>query len=141
MRQVGSLSSQKPTVFIVHNNEDVNTLLAGTFWLKGFQSAKFTDGKECLKRVREIDGNVDALVINLETALDNNDLMLIVNMKRINPNAKILVLVGEELDETKMYEYGADEIFLTPLSPIDIIDKLILLISKSKGLERQNDLV
>ena len=140
MRQVGSLSSQKPTVFIVHNNEDVNTLLAGTFWLKGFQSAKFTDGKECLKRVREIDGKVDALVINRETALDD-DLMLIVIMKRINPNAKILVLVDEELDETKMYEYGADEISLTPISPIDIIDKLILLISKSKGLERQNDLV
>jgi hypothetical protein len=93
-----------------------------------------------LKRVREIDGNVDALVINRETALDN-DLMLIVNMKRINPNTKILVLVDEELDETKMYEYGADEISLTPLSPIDVIDKLILLISKSKGLERQNDLV
>ena len=79
MRQVGSLSFQKPTVFIVHNNEDVNTLLSGTFWLKGFQPYKFTDGKECLKRVREIDGNVDALVISQETALDN-DLMLIVNM-------------------------------------------------------------
>jgi DNA-binding response OmpR family regulator len=140
MRQCVSLLVQKPTVFIVHNNEDVITLLAGTFWLKGFQPAKFTDGKECLKRVREIDGNVDALVINQETAL-NNDLMLIVNMKRINPNAKILVLVDGESDETKMYEYGADEISLTPLSPIDITDKLILLISKSKGLERQNDLV
>ena len=140
MRQCVSLLVQKPTVFIVHNNEDVNTLLAGTFWLKGFQPAKFTDRKECLKRVREIDGNVDALVINQETAL-NNDLMLIVSMKRINPNAKILVLVDGESDETKMYEYGADEISLTPLSPIDITDKLILLISKSKGLERQNDLV
>jgi len=129
-------------VFLVHNNEDVNTLLAGTFWLKGLKSSKFTDGKECLKRVREIDGNVDALVINQETALDN-DLMLIVNMKRINPNAKVLVIAAtdEEADETKMYEYGADEIALIPLSPIDITDKLILLISKSKGLERQNDLV
>ena len=140
MRLVGSLSSQKPTVFIIHNNEDVNTLLAGTFWLKGFQPDKFTDGKECLKRVREIDGNVDALVINQEIAL-NNDLMLIVNIKRMNPNAKILVIAEKESDETKMYEYGADEIALTPLSPIDVTEKMILLISKSKGLERQNDLV
>ena len=132
--------SLSPNVFIVCKNDDVNSLLVGIFWLKGFKPFKFSDGKECLKRVREIDGKVDALVINRETALDN-DLMLIVNMKRINPNAKILVLVDEELDETKMYEYGADEISLTPLSPIDVIDKLILLISKSKGLERQNDLV
>jgi DNA-binding response OmpR family regulator len=130
----------KPTVFIIYNNEDINTLLAGNFWLKGFQPAKFTDGKECLKSVREIDGNIDALVINQEIALDN-DLMLIVNIKRMNPNAKILVIADKGLDQTKMYEYGADEISLTPLSPIDIIDKLMLLISKSKGLERQNDLV
>ena len=140
MRQDGSLSFEKPTVFLVHNNEDVNILLAGTFCLKGFQSAQFTDGKECLKRFREIDGKVDALVINQEIASDN-DLMLIVNIKRINPNTKILVIADKESDETKMYEYGTDEIALTPLSPIDITDKLILLISKIKGLERQNDLV
>jgi DNA-binding response OmpR family regulator len=114
--------------------------LAGIFWLKGFESSKFTDGKECLKRFREIDGHVDALVINQEIALDN-DLMLIVNVKRINPNTKILVIKDKESDETKMYEYGADEVVLMPLSPIDVTDKLILLISKSKGLERQNDLV
>ena len=134
------MSVQKPTVFIVHNNKDISALLAGIFWLKGFESSKFTDGKECLKRFREIDGHVDALVINQEIALDN-DLMLIVNVKRINPNTKILVIKDEESDETKMYEYGADEVALMPLSPIDVTDKLMLLISKSKGLERQNDLV
>ncbi len=134
------MSVQKPTVFIVDNNEDISALLAGIFWLKGFESSKFTDGKECLKRFREIDGHVDALVINQEIALDN-DIMLIVNVKRINPNTKILVIKDEESDETKMYEYGADEVALMPLSPIDVTDKLILLISKSKGLERQNDLV
>ncbi len=134
------MSVQKPTVFIVDNNEDISALLAGIFWLKGFESSKFTDGKECLKRFREIDGHIDALVINQEITLDN-DLMLIVNVKRINPNTKILVIKDEESDETKMYEYGADEVALMPLSPIDVTDKLILLISKSKGLERQNDLV
>ena len=134
------MSFQKFTVFLVHTNEDVNSFLAGIFWLKGFQPAKFTNGKECLKRFREIDGNVDALVINQEIALDN-DLMLIVNMKRVNPNLKVLVIADKESDETKMYEYGADEIALTPLSPIDATDKLLLLVSRSKGLERQNDLV
>ena len=65
------MSFQKPIVFIVHNNEDINTLLAGIFWLKGFESSKFTDGKECLKRFREIDGNVDALVIVVLTQIGN----------------------------------------------------------------------
>jgi DNA-binding response OmpR family regulator len=135
------LSFQKPNVFIVYNNnKDVITVLAGTFWLKGFEPFKFTDGKECLKRFREMDGNVDAVVINQEIVLDN-DLMLIVNIKRINPDTKIFVIAEEESDKTKMYEYGADEVASMPLSPKDVSDKLLLLISKNKLLERQNDLV
>jgi DNA-binding NarL/FixJ family response regulator len=90
-----------------------------------------------------MDGNVDAIVINQEIALDN-DLMLIVNIKRINPDTKVFVITEEEeeeSDKTKMYEYGVDEVALLPLTPIDITDKLLLLISKGKRLERQNDLV
>ena len=135
------MSFQKPNVFIVYNNDDINAVLAGTFWLKGFESFKFTNGKECLKRFRDMDGIIDAVVINQEIALDN-DLMLIVNIKRMNPNTKIFVIAEEEvLDKTKMYEYGADEIALMPLSPIDVTDKLLLLISKSKLLEQPHDLV
>ena len=81
-----------------------------------------------------MDGNVDAVVINQEIALDN-DLMLIVNIKRINPDTKIFVNAEEESDKTKMYEYGADEVALMPLSPIDVTDRLLLLISKGKLLE------
>jgi hypothetical protein len=50
------LPFQKPNVFIVHNNnDDINAILAGTFWLKDL-SLQFTNEKECLKRFREIDG-------------------------------------------------------------------------------------
>ena len=124
------MSFQKPNVFIVYNNnDDINAILAGIFWLKGFEPFKFTHGKECLKRFREMDGNVDAVVINQEIVLDN-DLMLIVNVKRINPRTKIFVIAEEESDKTKMYEYGADGVASMPLSPKDVSDKLLLLISK-----------
>jgi DNA-binding NtrC family response regulator len=135
------LSFQKPNVFLIYtNNDDITSVLSGILWLKGLEPFKFTNGKDCLKRFREMDGNVDAIVINQEIALDN-DLMLIVNIKRINPDTKIFVIAEEESDKTKMYEYGADEVALIPLSPTDISDKLLLLISKSKLLERKNDLV
>ena len=135
------MSFQKPNVFIVYNNnDDINAILAGIFWLKGFEPFKFTNGKECLKKFREMDGNVDAVVINQEIVLDN-DLMLIVNIKRINPHTKIFVIAEEESDKTKMYEYGADGVASMPLSPKDVSDKLLLLISKGKLLERQNGLV
>ncbi len=135
------LSFQKPNVFIIYKNEDVNSLLAGTFWLKGFEPFKFIDGKECLKRFRELEGKVDAVVISHEIALDN-DLMLIVNIKRINPNTKVLVIAEEESKKINMYEYGANEVVLMPLSFTDISDKLLLLISKRNLLEKPtNDLV
>jgi DNA-binding response OmpR family regulator len=135
------LSFQKPNVFIVYNNnDDINAILAGIFWLKGFEPFKFTNGKECLKRFREMDGNVDVVVINQEIVLDN-DLMLIVNIKRINPHTKIFVIAEEESDKTKMYEYGADGVASMPLSPKDVSDKLLLLISKGKLVGRQNGLV
>lgn len=135
------MSFQKPNVFIVYNNnDDINAILAGIFWLKGFEPFKFTNGKECLKRFREMDGNVDAVVINQEIVLDN-DLMLIVNIKRINPHTKIFVIAENESDKTKMYEYGADGVASMPLNPKDVSDKLLLLISKGKLVGRQNGLV
>jgi DNA-binding response OmpR family regulator len=135
------LSFQKPNVFIIYKNEDVNTLLAGIFWLKGFEPFKFLDGKESLKRFRERDGKVDAVIIDDEIACDN-DLMLIVNIKRINPETKVLVIAEEESKKINLYEYGADEVFLMPLSPIDISDNILLLISKRNLLEKStNDLI
>ena len=132
-------------MFIVYKNDDVNSLLAGIFWLKGFKPFKFSDGKECLKRFRELDGKIDAVVLSHEIALDN-DLILIVNIKRINPNTKVLVIVDNEEESIKnndiMYEYGADKIVSMPLSDTDISDKILLMISKRNILERPtNDLV
>ena len=95
------LSFQSPNVFIILKNDNVNSLLAGTFWLKGFEPFKFTDGTESLKRFRELDGKVDAVVLNHEIALDN-DLMLIVNFKRINPNTKVLAIADEDSDKTRI---------------------------------------
>jgi DNA-binding NtrC family response regulator len=133
---------QKPNVFIIHKKDDVNSLLAGTFWLKGFEPFKFSDGKECLKRFRELDGKIDAVVTSHEIAFDN-DLKLIVTMKRINPNTKVLVIAeDEESKKTDMYEYGADEIVSIPSSPTDISDEILLLISQRNLLEKStNDLV
>jgi DNA-binding NtrC family response regulator len=136
---------QKPNVFIIYKDEDVNSLLAGIFWLKGFEPFKFVDGKECLKRFKELDGKVDAVVISYEIALDH-DLMLIANIKRINLNTIVLVIASEEDEESKkinnIYEYGADEIVLIPSSPTDISDKILLMVSQRNILENPtNDLV
>ena len=129
------MSFQKPNVFIIYKNEDVTSLLAGTFWLKGFEPFKFINGKESLKRFREIDGKVDSVVISHEIALDN-DLILIVNIKRINPNTKILV-IAEDSDKTRILGYGADEFTLKPMSPENVADKVLMLLSREAVMENR----
>ena len=130
------LSFQKPNVFIIYKNEDVNSLLVGTFWLKGFEPFKFINGKESLKRFREIDGKVGSVVISHEIALDN-DLILIVNIKRINPNTKILVIAEEDSDKTRILGYGADEFTLKPMSPENVADKVLMLLSREAVMENR----
>ena len=130
------MSFQKPHVFIIYKNEDVTSLLAGTFWLKGFEPFKFINGKESLKRFREIDGKVDSVVISHEIALDN-DLILIVNIKRINPNTKILVIAEEDSDKTRILGYGADEFTLKPMSPENVADKVLMLLSREAVMENR----
>jgi DNA-binding NtrC family response regulator len=134
------LSIQKPNIFIVQEDDNINAILAGIFWLKGFKPFKFTDGTECLKGFREMQGKIDSIVTSNKIALDN-DLMLVANIKRINPTTKVLVIADEESGKMKILEYGADEFALMPLSPVDISHKIILMISKGRLIEDQSDLI
>ena len=134
------MSIQKPNIFIVQEDDNINAILAGIFWLKGFKPFKFTDGIECLKGFREMQGKIDSVVTSNKIALDN-DLMLVANIKRINSTTKVLVIADEESGKRKILEYGADEFALMPLSPADISHKIILMISKGRLIEDQSDLI
>ena len=85
-------------------------------------------------------GKIDSVVTSNKIALDN-DLMLVANIKIINPTTKVLVIADEESNKRKILEYGADEFALMPLSPVDISHKIILMISKRRLLEDQSDLI
>jgi DNA-binding response OmpR family regulator len=126
----------KPRVFIVQENEDANLVLTGILWLKGCESFKFTKGKECLEKLNEMEGKVDVVIIGGDIAFDRN-LMLIVNIKKINNNIKVLIIADEDSDKTRMLGYGADEFTLKPLSPENIGDKVLMLLSREVVMENR----
>ena len=70
-------------------------------------------------------------------------LLLIVNMKRLNQNTKVLVIAEqEESKKINLYQHGVNQIVLMPLSPKDITDKMFLIVSNRNLLENStNDLV
>ena len=126
----------KPRVFIVQENEDANLVLTGILWLKGCEPFKFTNGKECLEKLNEMEGKVDVVIIGGNIASDRN-LMLIINIKKINNNTKVLVIADEYSDKTRILGYGADEFTLKPMSPENVGDKVLMLLSREAVMENR----
>ena len=126
----------KPRVFIIQENNDANLLLNGLLWLKGCESHKFTDGKECLEKMRQFEGKVDVVIIGGNIASDRN-LTLIINIKKINSNTKVLVIADEDSNKTRILGYGANEFGLKPMSPENIADKVLMLMSRETVMENR----
>jgi DNA-binding response OmpR family regulator len=126
----------KPRVFILQENEDANLVLTGMLWLKGCEPFKFTNGKECLEKLNEMEGKVDVVIIGGNIACDRN-LMLIINIKKINNNTKVLVIADEDSDKTRILGYGADEFTLKPMSPENVADKVLMLLSREGVMENR----
>ena len=126
----------KPRIFIVQENEDANLVLTGMLWLKGCEPFKFTNGEECLEKLKEMEGKVDVVIIGGSIASERN-LMLIVNIKKINNNTKVLVIADEDSDKTRILGYGADEFTLKPINPENVADKVLILLSREAVMENR----
>ena len=130
------MALSKPRVFIVQDIEDANLVLTGTLWLKGFEPYKFTHGKDCLEKLNEMEGKVDVIIIGGSIACDRN-LMLIVNIKKINMDTKVLVIAEEDSEKTRLLGYGADEFSIKPMSPENVADKVLMLLSREAVMENR----
>ena len=121
---------EKPRVMIVLEDNDAITNLSGLLWLKCYEVYKASTAEECISKMSEL-GNkkLHVAIIGQQIALDGRG-MLIVNLKRINSETKILVLADEDNDKTKILDYGADEFTLKPISPENVADKLFMLLTR-----------
>ncbi len=111
-------------------------MLNGLFWLKGCESYSFTNGEDCLEKMSQLEGKVDAIMMGGNFASDRN-LTLIINIKKINNKTKVLVIADEDSDKTRILGYGADEFGLKPISPENLADKVLILISREKVRENR----
>jgi DNA-binding response OmpR family regulator len=126
----------KPRIFIVQDDNNANTVLSGILWLKGAEAFKVTRTEECIKKIKEVEGKVEVVILGGNIAADRN-LMFIVNIKKINPYIKVLVISDEDSDKTRILGYGADEFSLKPISPENVADKLFMLISRDTVMQKR----
>ncbi len=123
------MTVDKPKVMIVLENNDAVTNLAGLLWLKGYEVYKASTAEECLSNVSGLSDKMHVVIMSQQVALDGRA-MLIVKLKRINVDTKILVLADEDTEKTKILDYGADEFTLKPISPENVADKLFMLLTR-----------
>jgi DNA-binding response OmpR family regulator len=127
----------KPTIVLALENEDSSIMMAGQLWLKGCDVHKAKTANDSLEQIKTLGSRVDVLITSSEIALDRNA-MMIVNIKRMNTDIKILAIGDENSDKVRILDYGADEFALKPLSPENIADKVLMLLAREKVADNKS---
>ena len=126
----------RPTVVLALENEDASSAMAGILWLKGCNVYKTKSAPDCLEQIKK-DSKVDVVVTSSQIALDRGS-MLIMNIKKMDLNIKILVIGDENSDKTRILDYGADEFAIKPMSPENTADKILMLLARDKVAENRS---
>ena len=92
---------------------------------------KAFDADQCLQIIAELNNRVDIVVMDGKTASDRG-VMLIIKIKRLNPEIKIFAIADDENDKTRILEYGAEEFAIKPISAETIVDKLTNIFLKER---------
>ena len=130
-------SREKPRIMLVENNTDAASIMAGTLYLKGCNIYKTEDAKNCLKTLTELNGKVDVIVISQET-VGNEDMNLIMGIKKINFDVKIIVVGNDDAIKNNIIDFGADEFALKPLSPENMADKVLMLLAREASIANES---
>ncbi len=64
------LGNQKIRILTADDNKDVNTLIAATLVLKGYEVYKTYSADECISKLEEFEGKVDILFLDGKIAAD-----------------------------------------------------------------------
>jgi DNA-binding response OmpR family regulator len=131
---------KKPCIVINVENEYSSVVLAGTLWMKGCDVYLANSPDECLKIIKDLNRvDVDVVVIGAEYAMDRAAI-LIVNIKKLSMDIKILAVGDESSDKTRIIDYGADEFTVKPMSMENVADKAFMLIARDALKEgRENE--
>jgi DNA-binding response OmpR family regulator len=127
---------KKPSIVVTVENEYASVSLTGTLWMKGCDVYLAKSSDECLKVIKDLD-RVDVVIIGAEFAMDRVA-MLIVNIKKLNVDIKILAIGDESTDKTRIIDYGADEFALKPMSMENVADKAFMLLARDALPENRN---
>lgn len=124
-------NNNKIRVLIVEEDEDICSLLAATCGLQGFETIKTDSSDACLNAIKNSEEKLDVVIMSGKIAEDKGA-QLILKIKEIDPIIKIITLIDNESNKTRILEYGADDFIVKPVSAETVLDKVTLILAKER---------
>jgi DNA-binding response OmpR family regulator len=133
-----TLSYLPPRIIFVDDDADLALVIRAVFRMAGFEAYRTTSAEDCLKKLGELQNQVDVIAVNGKIAADRGK-MLIVNIRHIDRNIKIFVLAerNEQENKTRVLDYGANEFVIKPISLETMVEKVNILLAEEALREKR----
>jgi DNA-binding response OmpR family regulator len=105
----------KPVILIADTSQYILNLLAGTFQLNNFTVYTATSARECLAIFSGLKDSIDMVLMDGPIAGDQG-IEVIINIRRLKRDQKIMVVVEENNVKAMAMRVGADVVVMKPIS-------------------------
>ena len=109
-------TASKPVILIADTATHILNLLVGTFELNNFTVYTASSARECLAIFSGLKDSMDIVLMDGAIAGDQG-VEVIINIRRLKPNQKIMVVVEEDNAKALAMKVGADVVVMKPISP------------------------
>ena len=113
----------KPVILIADTSPFILNLLAGTFQLNNFTVYTATSAEECLSLYRGLKDAIDMVLMDGAVAAKQG-VDVIVNIRKLKRDQKILAVVEEDGVKAMAMRVGADVVVMKPISPDMILHQV-----------------
>ncbi len=123
------MSSPKRLVLLVDDDEGLRRLIRTTLGTEHFELLQAVDGEEALQIARQQHPDLVLLDVNMPK-LDGFEVCRHLKTEPETSFIKVVILSarGADTDRARGREVGADEYFIKPFSPIQLLNKIYALL-------------
>lgn len=125
-------TATKPVILIADTSTYILNLLAGTFQLNNFTVFTATSARECLAIYSGLKDSIDIVLMDGAIAGDQG-VEVIVNIRRLKPDQKIMVAVEEDNIKAMAMRVGADVVVMKPITADAILHHVNDMLLKTES--------
>ncbi len=119
-------------ILIVDDEEKVRKLVEVTLSIGELEILQASSGKEGLMKAREAMPDIILLDVMMPGRLDGIEVCRLLKKDPATKNIYIIMLTakGQQADKKKGFAAGADEYFVKPFSPMNLMDKIDKILTR-----------